>query len=188
MFLGKNIVISGPSGSGKSTILNHLLSKIPKLSLSISCTTRNPRYNEFHGKDYYFISKKIFLKNIIMNHFIEWEEVYSGIKYGTLKKEVKRIWYNKNHSIFDVDVKGALNIKKIYPKKTLTIFIKTPSINELFFRLKKRKTESEDEIITRIKKSIMEMSYSSYFDIVIINNNIEICKKIIQSKIINFIK
>lgn len=97
MFLGKNIAISGPSGSGKTTILNYLLNVIPKLSLSISCTTRNPRYNEINGKDYYFINNDFFDKNIIMNNFLEWEEVYPGIKYGTLKKEIINIWYKKKN-------------------------------------------------------------------------------------------
>lgn len=189
MFLGKNIAISGPSGSGKTTILKYLLNSIPKLALSISCTTRNPRHDEINGIDYFFIKKKLFENNISMNHFLEWEEVYPGIKYGTLKKEVINIWINKKkHIIFDIDVKGALNIKKNYPKETLTIFIKTYSINELIVRLKKRKTESNLQILTRIKKSILENSYSSYFDFVIINDDIEFCKKKIKNKVLDFIK
>lgn len=185
--LGKNIILCGPSGSGKSTIINYLLNKVPRLSFSISCTTRIPRYNEIHGKDYYFISKNSFYKKIKMNKFFEWQQVYYDIFYGTLKKEVEKIWQTQKYIIFDIDVKGALNIKKQYPNNTLTIFIKTTSKIELESRLLSRSTESKQNIIQRMKKINFELSYAHLFDYIFFNDNLIICKKKIENQILSFL-
>lgn len=187
MIFGKNIILSGPSGSGKSTILNYLLNTFPILSFSISCTTRIPRYNEINGKDYYFININSFYKNIQMNNFFEWQQVYSNIFYGTLKKEVQKIWNNKQHIIFDIDVKGALNIKKKYPNETITFFIQTTSIIELKNRLLSRYTESKNDIIKRINKINFELSYAYLFDYILLNDDLKICQKEIKEKILDFI-
>lgn len=188
MILGKNIILSGPSGSGKSTILNYILNIFPMFSFSISCTTRVPRYNEINGKDYYFISTKSFYKNIKMNNFIEWQQVYYNIFYGTLKKEVEKIWNNKKHIIFDIDVKGALNIKQQYPDHTLTFFIQTTSIIDLKSRLLSRYTESKNDILKRINKIKYELSYAYLFDYILFNDDLKICQKQIEEKILKFIK
>lgn len=187
MFLGKNIIFSGPSGSGKTTILNYLIHKIPILSYSISCTTRIPRFNEINGKEYYFINQKKFLKYVILNKFIEWQEVYPTIYYGTLKNELYRIWNNKKHIIFDLDVKGAINLKKQYPYQTLIIFIKTKSYYELNLRLKNRNTENIENLFFRLQKSFLELKYSYYFDYILYNDNLEIFKKQALNKILKFI-
>lgn len=185
--LGKNIILCGPSGSGKSTIINYLLNKLPILSFSISCTTRIPRYNEIHGKDYYFISRNSFSKNIKMNNFFEWQQVYYNIFYGTLKKEVEKIWQKQKYIIFDIDVKGALNIKKQYPNNTLTIFIKTTSKIELQYRLLSRSTESIQNIRQRMKKINFELAYAHLFDYIILNDDLILCKKKIENQILSFL-
>src|SRR5699024_509497 len=144
---GKLIVFSAPSGSGKTTIVRHLLAqKDLNLDFSISATSREPRHSETDGKDYYFISTRAFKDHIKNDDFLEWEEVYRDNFYGTLKKEVERIWAEGKHVIFDIDVAGGLNIKRIYPERTLAVFVQPPSINELKIRLKKRNTESEERI------------------------------------------
>lgn len=188
MILGKNIILSGPSGSGKSTIIKYILNILPIFSFSISCTTRIPRYNEINGKDYYFINIESFYKNIKMNNFFEWQQVYSNIFYGTLNKEVERIWNNKQHVLFDIDVHGALNIKKKYPNHTLTFFIQTSSITELKSRLLSRYTESKNDIVKRINKMNFELSYSYLFDYILFNDDLQTCKKEIAKKILDFIK
>ena len=151
MFNGKLIVFSAPSGSGKTTIVKHLLKQEAlNLAFSISATSREKRGDEIDGKDYYFLSTENFKKHIKRSDFLEWEEVYRDNFYGTLKKEVERIWAMGKHVIFDIDVSGGLRIKKKFPEKTLAVFVKPPSIDELKIRLKKRQTESEDKINMRI--------------------------------------
>jgi guanylate kinase len=174
MNTGKLIVFSAPSGSGKTTIVRHLLSK-PELNLdfSISAASRPPREEEVDGKDYYFLSLENFKKKIKNDEFLEWEEVYRDNFYGTLKTEVDRIWASGKNVIFDIDVVGGLDIKHIYPEKTLAVFVKPPSIEELKIRLKKRKTESEDKINMRVAKASIELATAPQFDFIIENNNLQ---------------
>ena len=171
---GKLIVFSAPSGSGKTTIVRHLLKQDKlKLDFSISATSRDPRPNEVDGKDYYFLSLEDFKKKIKNDEFLEWEEVYRDNFYGTLKSEVERIWASGKHVIFDIDVVGGLDIKKLYPEKTLAVFVKPPSIEELKIRLKKRKTESDDRINMRVAKASIELATAPQFDHIILNINLD---------------
>lgn len=166
-------MFSAPSGSGKTTIVRHLLEQ-PELNLdfSISATSREPRGEEVHGKDYYFMPLKEFKQHIKNNDFLEWEEVYRDNFYGTLKKEVERIWATGKHVVFDIDVVGGLDIKHLYPERTLAVFVKPPSIEELKIRLKKRKTETEDRINMRVAKASIELATAPQFDYIIVNNNL----------------
>jgi guanylate kinase len=174
---GKLLVFSAPSGSGKTTIVRHLLAQ-PDLNLefSVSCTTREPRGEEVHGKDYYFISLKEFKNHIKAEEFVEWEEVYRDNFYGTLKSEVERIWAKGKNVIFDIDVAGGLRIKSKFKAETLAVFVKPPSIDELKIRLKKRSTESEDKINMRIAKASVELATAPQFDKVIKNYDLEVAK------------
>lgn len=175
---GKLFVFSAPSGSGKTTIVKHLLAQ-PELNLefSISCTTRAPRGEEVHGKDYYFITWEAFKKHIKAEDFVEWEEVYTDNFYGTLKSEVERIWAKGKHVIFDIDVAGGLRIKKKFPEETLAVFVKPPSVDELKRRLKQRSTESDDKINMRIAKAHVELATAPQFDVVIKNYDLETAKE-----------
>ena len=166
----KLLIFAGPSGSGKTTIVHHLLKKFPVLEFSVSATTRTKRENETDGVDYYFISTEEFKKKIQNNEFIEWEQVYENIFYGTLKSEVERIWKKNKGVIFDVDVKGALSIKKIYGIKSLSVFVMVPSIEELKMRLKIRATESTKSFKRRIDKAESELAFVKKFDKVIVND------------------
>lgn len=172
----KLIVLSAPSGAGKTTIVRYLLENFKNLSFSISATSRQKREGEIEGKDYYFLSKEKFRDKINNNEFLEWEEVYKDNFYGTLLSEIHRIWKENKSIIFDIDVKGALNIKKQFPKDTITIFISPPSLEELENRLRNRATEMEENIIKRISKAKEEMSYKDKFDKVIINDDLEKAK------------
>lgn len=170
---GKLIVFSAPSGSGKTTIVRYLLAQEElKLDFSISATSREPRGTEVNGKDYYFLSLEEFKKKIKNDEFLEWEEVYRDNFYGTLKSEVERIWSEGKNVIFDIDVVGGLDIKHIYPEKTLAVFVKPPSIEELKIRLKKRQTESADKINMRVAKASIELATAPQFDHIIINNDL----------------
>ena len=175
---GKLLVLSAPSGSGKTTIVRHLLAQ-PDLNLefSISCTTRSPRGEEVDGKDYYFISWDEFKKHIKAEDFVEWEEVYTDNFYGTLKTEVERIWALGKHVIFDIDVAGGLRIKSKFPKETLAVFVKPPSVDELKRRLKQRSTESEDKINMRIAKASVELATAPQFDTIIKNYDLDVAKE-----------
>lgn len=171
---GKLIVFSAPSGSGKTTIVKHLLEQEDlNLEFSISATSREPRGQEQDGRDYYFISLSEFKQHIKDEDFLEWEEVYRDNFYGTLKKEVHRIWALGKHVIFDIDVVGGLRIKKKFPERTLAVFVKPPSVDELKIRLKKRSTESEDKINMRIAKASIELATAPQFDYVILNDDLE---------------
>ncbi|MBC8883763.1 guanylate kinase [Flavobacterium piscinae] len=174
---GKLLVFSAPSGSGKTTIVRHLLAQ-PDLNLefSVSCTTREPRGEEVHGKDYYFISLKEFKNHIKAEEFVEWEEVYRDNFYGTLKSEVERIWAKGKNVIFDIDVAGGLRIKSKFKTETLAVFVKPPSIDELKIRLKKRSTESDDKINMRIAKASVELATAPQFDKVIKNYDLDVAK------------
>lgn len=169
----KVIVFSAPSGAGKSTVVSHLLKKYPFLEFSVSATSRAPRGKERNGVDYYFFSAEQFEEKIRNNEFLEFEEVYHGSYYGTLKSEVERIW-NKGHIIlFDIDVKGGINIKRIFGKNALAIFIQPPSVQVLKERLIKRGTDSAEAIEKRIGKAREELSYTGSFDRILVNDNLE---------------
>lgn len=170
---GKVIIFSAPSGSGKSTIVNSLLREFPTLEFSISATSRAPRGEEQHGREYYFLSRDEFLKRVEEDHFIEWEEVYTGTHYGTLRDEVERIWEKGHVILFDIDVKGAINLKKRFGNNALAIFIMPPSVEELERRLIKRGTDSPETIRKRIDKAELEISYADQFDQVIVNDNLQ---------------
>lgn len=189
MIKGKLIVFSAPSGSGKTTIVRHLLG-IEKLNLefSISATSREPRGEEVDGKDYYFLSLKEFKNKIKADDFLEWEEVYRDNFYGTLKSEVERIWAKGKHVIFDIDVVGGIDIKRIYPERTLSVFVKPPSIEELKIRLKKRSTESEDKINMRVAKASIELATAPQFDFIIENNELDVALKEAEELAHNFLK
>lgn len=188
-FEGKLIVFSAPSGSGKTTIVRHLLAQENLgLDFSISATSREKRGEEIDGVDYYFISLKEFKTNIKSDAFLEWEEVYRDNFYGTLKSEVERIWAKKKHVIFDIDVVGGLRIKKKYPEKTLAVFVKPPSVDELKIRLKKRKTESDDKINMRVAKASVEMVTAPQFDKIIVNTVLETALVDAENLVSEFLK
>lgn len=171
---GKLIVFSAPSGSGKTTIVKHLLKqKDLNLEFSVSATSREPRGEEKHGKDYYFLSLKDFKQHMKNDDFLEWEEVYRDNFYGTLNSEIERIWAMGKNVIFDIDVVGGLRIKRKFPERTLAVFVKPPSVEELKIRLKKRKTESEEKINMRIAKASVEMATAPRFDYTILNDTLE---------------
>lgn len=174
MSSGKAIIFSAPSGSGKTTIVRHLLSKFPNLGFSISASTRDRRgRTEQHGKDYYFLTPEEFKKKIDEDAFIEWEEVYEGNFYGTLKEEIERLWKEGKHVIFDVDVKGGLNLKKYFGDKGLAIFVKVPSLEVLEERLNDRGTESKESLSRRLFKAKFEMTFQDKFDTVIVNDDMQ---------------
>jgi len=171
---GKLIVFSAPSGSGKTTIVRHLLKqKELNLEFSISATSREKRGEEIDGQDYYFLTFEAFKKKIKNDEFLEWEEVYRDNFYGTLKTEIERIWAQGKHVIFDIDVSGGLRIKRKFPKETLAIFVKPPSIDELKIRLKNRQTESNDKINMRIAKASAELATAPLFDMVVVNDDLD---------------
>jgi guanylate kinase len=171
---GKIIIFSAPSGAGKTTIVKYLLSTIPQLDFSISACTRDRRgRTEENGKDYHFITPDEFRLRIAKDQFVEWEEVYEGAFYGTLKSEIQRIWKKGQHAILDVDVKGGLSVKNFYKDKALAIFVKPPSIEELSKRLVARNTDSASSISSRVFKASFELGFENKFDEVIINDNLE---------------
>ncbi|WP_185870284.1 guanylate kinase [Blattabacterium cuenoti] len=187
MKMGKMIILSGPSGCGKTTISHYLLSKIPELKFSISCTTRTIRYHEKHGKDYYFLSKDQFISKIKKYQFAEWEEVYPKLFYGTLKSEILRIWKINKHVLFDVDVKGGLHLKKQYPNNSLSIFIMVHSIEILKKRLFIRNSEKLSKIKIRLNKAKIECNYAKLFDIILPNINLIKAQKEAIKLVSNFI-
>jgi guanylate kinase len=170
---GKLIIFSAPSGAGKTTIVRHLLDRKLNLEFSVSATSRAPRPNETNGKDYYFLTEKEFKRKIENNEFLEWEEVYNGVYYGSLKSEVERIRNLGKNVIFDVDVVGGLNIKKFYDDEALAIFVQPPSVEELWKRLISRSTETEEKIQMRIAKAEHELSFAKQFDKLVTNNDLE---------------
>lgn len=189
MSSGKLIVFSAPSGSGKTTIVKHLLSDTDlPLDFSISAASREPRVEEIHGKDYYFLSANDFKSKVNENAFLEWEEVYKDNFYGTLKSEITRIWNEGKHVVFDIDVIGGLNIKEQFPEETLAIFVKPPSVEEMERRLRGRGTETEEKIKMRVAKAEQEMDFAKKFDTVLINNDLSEAKQDAYKLVSNFIK
>ena len=173
----KVIIFSAPSGAGKTTLVKHILQSGLPLAFSISACTRLKRQDEIHGWDYYFLTIPEFREHIENNDFVEWEEVYEGSYYGTLRSEVDRIWAMGSHVIFDVDVKGGLMLKKQFGEKALAIFVKPPSVEELERRLIARSTDSEEKICQRIAKAEYELGFAPQFDSVVINDRLEDAQK-----------
>lgn len=184
---GKLIIFSAPSGAGKTTIVRHLLEKDLNLEFSISATSRLARHTETNGKDYYFLTNAEFKTKVDDDEFLEWEEVYSGISYGTLKAEVERIREAGKNVIFDVDVVGGLNIKKYFGDDALSIFVQPPSVEELRKRLTARSTETEEKIAMRIAKAEHELSFANQFDVIIVNDVLDSAVKEAVLKIEEFI-
>jgi guanylate kinase len=184
---GKMIIFSAPSGAGKTTIVKHLLSKFPQFEFSISATSRKMREGEQHGKDYFFLSADDFKQRIANSEFVEWEEVYTDNFYGTLKSELDRIWAKGNVVIFDVDVKGGVNLKRMFPDNSLSLFVMPPSVEELRNRLVGRGTDSTEAIERRVAKAEEELSFSDKFDVVVVNDNLEEAKTKAEEVIASFL-
>ncbi|MGB0349435.1 MAG: guanylate kinase [Schleiferiaceae bacterium] len=173
---GKLVIFSAPSGAGKSTLVNYLLPQFPQLSFSISATSRAPRGQEEHGKDYYFLSSQEFKARVAQDELLEWEEVYAGTYYGTLRTEVERIWSEGKVVVFDIDVVGALNLKKQFGNRALALFVQAPSVEILEQRLRGRGTDSEEKIQQRVAKATIEMARAPEFDKVVVNDDLNTAK------------
>jgi guanylate kinase len=184
----KMIIFSAPSGAGKTTIVRHLLQRFPVLEFSISATSRAPRGNEKHAKDYFFLTHEEFALRLQRGEFAEWEEVYPGLYYGTLKCEMERIW-NKEHVIlFDIDVQGGLNLKKMYGGRALAVFVRPPSLAVLRQRLERRATDSPETIQRRLNKAAHELSFAPQFDVELVNDDLESAKLQAEQLVATFIK
>lgn len=174
----KLLIITAPSGAGKTSITRHLMKQFPQLAFSISAATREPRAHEKNGLDYYFVSVEEFQHKIQQSEFVEWEMVYEGKYYGTLKNELQRIWDNEQTPVLDIDVKGAIHVQGLLPEHSLSLFIEPPSIEELKHRLQKRGTETEATMQDRLNKASYELSFKHSFNKVIINNDLaKACKE-----------
>lgn len=185
---GKLIIFSAPSGAGKTTIVQHLLSKYSdKMEFSISATTREARGAEEHEKDYYFISKEEFLHRIAKKHFVEFEEVYSGTFYGTLREEIERIWAKGKAVIFDIDVEGGLHLKRKYLDQALAIFVQPPSLEVLKQRLSGRGTDSEEKLQERFAKAEKELNYAPKFDVILKNYDLQTACNEAEELVSNFL-
>ena len=169
----KILIITAPSGAGKTSITRHLMQHFPQLAFSVSAATRKARGTEKNGIDYYFISPEEFKQKIKDKEFAEWEMVYEGKYYGTLKSELERIWANNQIPVLDIDVKGALHVQQQYPINTLSIFIEPPSVDELKVRLEGRGTETHESLAARVNKAAYEISFKNHFDKVIVNDDLE---------------
>ncbi|NGM61071.1 guanylate kinase [Sphingobacterium sp. SGG-5] len=184
---GKLIIFSAPSGAGKTTIVRHLLAQYgDKLEFSISATTRDLRGNEVDGQDYYFISKEEFLHRVAKHEFIEFEEVYAGTYYGTLRSEIERIWAKGKHVIFDIDVVGGLRLKSKFPKEALAIFVNPPSLEVLKERLAGRGTDSAEKLKERLAKAEVELSYADKFDVMLNNFDLDTACKEAEQLVLEF--
>lgn len=184
---GKLVIISAPSGAGKTTIVKHLIEKGLNLEFSVSATTRSPRNSEKNGREYYFISVPEFIVRVKNNEFVEWEEVYKDFYYGTLRSEIERIWAKGKHILFDVDVKGGINLKKTFGHKAISIFIMPPSIKELEKRLRLRGTDDAAGIRVRVAKAKSEMKLADQFDSIVINERLELAENEIYRLVHDFI-
>jgi len=169
----KIIIITAPSGAGKTSITRHLLRQLPQLAFSVSAATRAARGEEKDGVDYYFMSTQAFQHKIQENEFVEWEMVYEGKYYGTLKSELQRLWSEGRVPVLDIDVKGAIHVQKQFPLSSLSIFIEPPSVNELKRRLQSRGTETDESLQARVNKAAYEISFKQHFDHIIVNDNLE---------------
>ena len=185
---GKLVIFSAPSGAGKTTIVRHLLGKIPDLEFSISATTRLARGEEQHTRDYYFITKAEFLHRIAKKQFVEFEEVYSGTFYGTLRTEIERIWRDGKTVIFDIDVEGGLHLKRKYGNQALAIFVQPPSLEVLKERLTGRGTDSAEKLKERFLKAEKELNYAPRFDIILKNNDLQTACTEAENLVKDFIK
>ena len=185
---GKIVIFAAPSGAGKTSIVKFLLSQQLPVKFSVSATTRPKRPNEIEGVDYFFLTHEQFQEKINAGEFLEWEEVYKGIFYGSLKTEVDKLLEKGENVIFDVDVLGALNIKRIYAERALAIFVKPPSIEMLLGRLKLRGTESEDSLKERIAKANYELSFEHCFDVIIVNNFLQDAQYEAKQIVLNYLK
>lgn len=184
---GKVIIVSAPSGAGKTSIVRHLLQAVPELRFSISATTRAKRDYEADGKDYYFITPDQFKARLANDEFLEWQEVYVNQYYGSLKSEVERIWNNGQTVIFDVDVLGALNIKKFYGDKALAVFIQPPTLEELGNRLRNRGTETPESMKKRLDKAEYELSFADKFDTIVLNDDLSTAQQEMISLVKDFL-
>lgn len=186
---GKSIIFSAPSGAGKTTIVRHLLNQDHLcLAFSISATTRAPRQHEIDGTDYHFMSEERFLELIDEEAFVEWEEVYPGQFYGTLKREMQRIWESGNHAIFDVDVVGGLDLKEYFEDRALAVFVAPPDLAVLEHRLRRRASESEQKISARIEKAAYEIGFADRFDVRLENNDLQVALKQAEELVTDFLK
>lgn len=184
----KLIIVSAPSGAGKTTIVKHLLSTFPSLAFSISATSRNIRKGEVDGKDYFFMSDEAFRQKIDAGDLLEWEEVYKGSYYGTLKSEVNRLLQDGRDVVFDVDVVGGLNIKNEFGTRALSVFVSPPSLQALEDRLKCRDTDSSETINKRIEKAELEMSFADKFDYILLNDNLDTARETIVKIVSGFLE
>ena len=184
----KVIIISSPSGGGKTTIMHRLMEHLPELEFSISACSRLSRQGEINGKDYYFLTEEDFKKKIAEDAFLEWEEVYAGKFYGTLKSEVQRIWDKGHYVIFDVDVVGGCNLKDIFKNQALSIFIMPPNIEVLRERLLLRKTETPEAIDVRVSRAKFELSFADKYDIIILNDSVEKAVEETQEAVMEFLE
>lgn len=184
----KLVIFTAPSGAGKTTLVKHLVSRVSSLAFSVSVTTRQQRKNEVHGRDYYFISHQEFKQKIANGDLLEWQEVYDGNYYGTLRSEIDRLWQAGKHVIFDVDVQGAINIKNCYGRRALTVFVKPPSVQTLRDRLIGRNSETNETLERRLKKAVKELAYENQFDTAVLNDNLTIAKEEAFNKVTDFLK
>lgn len=184
----KIILITAPSGSGKTSIVKYLMSKIPDLAFSISATTRPKRDSEKEGIDYHFISEDTFKEKIHEKEFLEWEMVYEGKYYGTLKSEMSRIWQNHKIPVLDIDVQGAIHVMSQYPINTMALFIQAPTIEDLKLRLQKRGSETEESLRARLNKSSFELTFKKHFKNIIVNKDFEVACREAEEIIIDFLK
>lgn len=183
----KIILITAPSGSGKTSVVRYLMEKFPLLAFSISATTRPPRKNEKNGEDYHFITEEDFKEKIHNKEFLEWEMVYEGKYYGTLKSEMSRIWSEKKVPVLDIDVQGAIHVQQQYPVNTLALFVQAPSFEELKKRLRTRGSETEASLQARLDKSSFEMTFKNHFENIIINKDFTLACKEAEKIIDNFL-
>ena len=186
--MGKLVIFSAPSGSGKTTIVRELLKRFDCFEFSISATSRKPRGQEQHGVDYYFMTNEEFMAHVANDDFVEWEEVYQGTCYGTLKAEMNRIWDNGHVILFDVDVMGGISLKRLFGDDACSVFIMPPSVEELERRLRGRGTDSEEVILKRIAKAEFEISKAPEFDHVVVNDKLEVAVADVTNIITNFLK
>lgn len=184
----KLIIITAPSGAGKTSITHYLLKKFPQLAFSVSAATRSQRSGEKNGEDYYFISMDEFKQKIQRGEFVEWEMVYEGKYYGTLKSELLRIWENNQTPILDIDVKGAIHVKQQYPDTSLSLFVEPPSLEELKRRLQIRGTETPEAMQDRLNKAAFELSFRHHFNKIIVNDNLENACREAENTIMDFLK